>query len=263
MASKYLNDKKVSLNKKILLLIILIVASVIVVSCANLTCEEPAIIDQENNKCCDDINRNHVCDEKEGELTWPAGKIVDAYNKLPIAANNVDLNLAKKDLARDNNNNNNLSVEKISEDKIMAKKNRIAKILTDKGTIRFELFEDKAPNTAKNFIALAGAGFYNGLTFHRYVPGFVIQGGDPTGDGTGGSGKNIKLEINKDLKHELGAVAMARSSDPDSASSQFYITLAETTNLDGQYAVFGKVIEGIDTVMLLRQGDVMKEVSIE
>lgn len=261
MASKYLNDKKVSFSKKSVLLTLLIIASVIVASCANLTCEEPAIIDQENNKCCNDINRNHVCDGKEGELTWPAGKIVDAYNKLPIAANNVDLNLAKKDLVRDANNN--LSVEKILEDKIMAKKNRIAKIVTEKGIIKFELFEDKAPVTAKNFIDLASSGFYNGLTFHRYVPGFVIQGGDPKGDGTGGSGKNIKLEINKDLKHELGAVAMARSSDPDSASSQFYITLAETTNLDGQYAVFGKVIEGVDVVLLLRQKDTMKEVIIE
>ncbi|MBS3158000.1 peptidylprolyl isomerase [Candidatus Woesearchaeota archaeon] len=158
-------------------------------------------------------------------------------------------------------------LNKEEEDKMAAKNvkdnpNRIAKIVTNKGTIMFELFEDKAPNTAKNFIDLASSGFYNGLKFHRYVPGFVIQGGDPKGDGTGNSGRNIKLEINKDLKHTLGAVAMARSSDPDSASSQFYITLAETPNLDGQYAVFGKVIEGMDVVLLLRQGDVMKEVSV-
>lgn len=245
---------------KIILTIILLVVAVITSSCTNLVCEEPAIIDQENNKCCDDLNKNHICDGKEGTLTWPAGKVVDPYNKLPVDANNIEL--AKKVEGKDNMENVNATIQ-ATENKMMEKKNRVAKIVTEKGTIKFELFEDKAPNTAKNFIDLASAGFYNGLKFHRYVPGFVIQGGDPKGDGTGGSGKNIKLEINKDLKHELGAVAMARSSDPDSASSQFYITLAETPNLDGQYAVFGKVTEGMDTVLLLRQGNVMKKVSIE
>lgn len=240
-------------TSKITLAIVLLVAAVIVSSCSNLICEEPSIIEQENNKCCDDINRNHVCDAKEGTLTWPAGKVVDPYNRLPKVDISKDAIAIKEDVKQLNDD---------SRPK-MSQKNRIVKIITDKGTIKFELFEDKAPNTAKNFIDLASSGFYNGLKFHRYVPGFVIQGGDPKGDGTSGSGKNIKLEINKDLKHLLGSVAMARSSDPDSASSQFYITLAETPNLDGQYAVFGKVIEGMDVVLLLRQGDVMKEVSIE
>ena len=140
--------------------------------------------------------------------------------------------------------------------------NKIATIETDKGIIKFELYEDKAPITAKNFIELASSGFYDGLTFHRYEPGFVIQGGDPNGDGTGGSGKNIPLEVNRDLTHAKGAVAMARTQDPNSASSQFYITLEDAHFLDGSYAVFGKVIEGMDVVGQLRAGDVMNKVTI-
>jgi peptidyl-prolyl cis-trans isomerase B (cyclophilin B) len=142
-------------------------------------------------------------------------------------------------------------------------KERISVIETNKGTFKFKLYEDKAPISTKNFIDLAEKGFYNGLIFHRYVPGFVIQGGDPTGTGTGGSGKTIPLEVNSSLKHELGAVGMARSQDPNSATSQFYVTLDATPNLDGSYAVFGKVIEGMDIVKKLRQGDKMLKVSIE
>ena len=148
----------------------------------------------------------------------------------------------------------------IGDDKKM--KNKIATIETDKGVIKFELYEDKAPITAKNFIELANRGFYDGLTFHRYEPGFVIQGGDPKGDGTGGSGKKIQLEINPALTHVKGAVAMARAQDPNSASSQFYITLEDSHFLDGSYAVFGKVIEGMGAVEKLRAGDVMKKVTI-
>ena len=142
--------------------------------------------------------------------------------------------------------------------------NRTAVMNTTKGLIRFELFEDKAPVTAQNFIDLAEKGFYNGLTFHRYEPGFVIQGGDPSGNGTGGSGRNIPLEIHKDLKHDVaGSVAMARSNHPDSASSQFYFTLKATPFLDGNYAVFGRVTEGLENVLNLRQGDRMTSVTIE
>jgi len=132
----------------------------------------------------------------------------------------------------------------------------------DKGTIKAELYTEKAPITTKNFIDLANSGFYNGLTFHRVEPDFVIQGGDPKGDGTGGSGKNIPLEINPDLTHIEGALAMARSQDPNSASSQFYITLAPTPFLDGQYAVFGKVVSGMETVKKIQVGDKMNKVYI-
>src|SRR3989344_5582147 len=139
---------------------------------------------------------------------------------------------------------------------------KYAIIETDKGTIKAELYTDKAPITAKNFIDLANSGFYNGLAFHRVEPGFVVQGGDPKGDGTGGSGKTIPLEINQELKHVKGAFAMARTQDPNSATSQFYITLAETPFLDGQYAVFGKVIQGIDVVGKIKVGDRMNKVTI-
>ncbi len=141
-------------------------------------------------------------------------------------------------------------------------KNRFAVIETNKGTIKFELYEDKAPVTTKNFVKLAQSGFYDGLTFHRYEPGFVIQGGDPRGDGTGGSSQAIPLEINKNLTHVKGAVAMARTSDPNSATSQFYITLEATPFLDGNYAVFGKVVSGMDVVEKLRAGDKMSKVMI-
>ena len=141
--------------------------------------------------------------------------------------------------------------------------NRTATIETNKGTLKFELFEGDAPVTTKNFIDLAERGFYDGLSFHRYVAGFVIQGGCPQGIGTGGSGKNIPLEVTPKLKHgAAGAVAMARSQHPDSASSQFYITLAPAPFLDMQYAVFGRVTEGLEVALSLREGDTMKKVSI-
>ena len=141
-------------------------------------------------------------------------------------------------------------------------KNRIATIVTEKGTIKFELYEKDAPNTTKNFIELAQKGFYDGLTFHRVEPGFVIQGGDPKGDGTGGSGKTIPLEIAPTLTHKKGAVAMARSNAPNSASSQFYIVLEDAKFLDGKYAIFGQVIEGQDVVEKITKGDKMLNVTI-
>jgi cyclophilin family peptidyl-prolyl cis-trans isomerase len=127
-------------------------------------------------------------------------------------------------------------------------KNRVAVLETSKGRIKFELYEDKAPITTANFIKLAESGFYDGLIFHRVVDNFVIQTGDPKGNGTGGSSETIKLEINKDLTHTDGAVGMARSSNPNSASSQFYICDGAQHGLDGSYAVFGQVIEGMDVV---------------
>jgi len=141
-------------------------------------------------------------------------------------------------------------------------KNRIATIVTDKGTIKFELYEKEAPITTKNFVDLAQKDFYNGLTFHRVEPGFVIQGGDPKGDGTGGSDKTIPLEIAPGLTHKKGAVAMARSNAPNSASSQFYIVLEDAKFLDGKYAIFGQVIEGQDVVKKIAIGDKMLKVMI-
>ena len=132
---------------------------------------------------------------------------------------------------------------------------------TTKGTFEFKLY-DETPVTTKNFIDLANSGFYNGLTFHRYEPGFVIQGGDPRGDGTGGSSKNIPLEIAPGKNFAKGAIGMARSNAPDSASSQWFVTLENSFFLDGQYAVFGTVTKGMDVVLQLRAGDKMNKVSI-
>lgn len=142
--------------------------------------------------------------------------------------------------------------------------NRIAVLDTTKGTIKFELYEDLAPITAQNFIELTERGFYNGLSFHRYEPKFVIQGGDPSGDGTGSSDRTIPLEVTPQLKHnQAGMVAMARSNDPNSASCQFYITLGPAGFLDMKYAVFGKVTEGLENALELRKGDKMNTVTIQ
>ena len=140
---------------------------------------------------------------------------------------------------------------------------RWAEITTNKGVIKFALYEKDAPITTKNFINLVEKKFYDGLTFHRVEPGFVVQGGDPNGNGTGSSDKTIKLEVSPKLNHDAaGVVAMARSSNPDSASCQFYITLAPAPFLDMKYAVFGRVTEGMDVVNKLEVGDVMKTVRI-
>lgn len=121
------------------------------------------------------------------------------------------------------------------------------------GTIQLELYPDKAPETVENFIKLVKEGFYDGLIFHRVIPGFMIQGGCPEGTGMGGPGWQIKGEfasngVNNDLKHARGVISMARSRHPDSAGSQFFIMHADAPHLDGEYAAFGKVIKGMETV---------------
>jgi len=130
----------------------------------------------------------------------------------------------------------------------------VAVLQTSMGTIVFRFFDKDAPKHVANFKKLAGEGFYNGTTFHRVIPGFMIQGGDPnskdadrSNDGTGGSGTNIPAEFNAN-KHLRGTVSMARSNDPNSASSQFFICVKPAEFLDGKYSVFGQVIEGMDVV---------------
>ena len=123
----------------------------------------------------------------------------------------------------------------------------------DYGTISLELDADTAPITVTNFVNLAKDGFYDGLTFHRIIDGFMIQGGDPLGNGTGGSDETIKGEfsdngVENDISHVRGTISMARSSEPDSASSQFFIVHQDSTYLDGQYAAFGHVTDGMDVV---------------
>ena len=126
----------------------------------------------------------------------------------------------------------------------------IAVVETNMGTFSFELYSDDAPQTIASFIKLAKKGFYDGLIFHRVIDGFMIQGGDPTGTGSGGPGYTIKAEFNK-RKHVAGTVAMARTADPDSAGSQFYVCLAPTPHLDGKYTVFGQVVDGLDVVLAI------------
>lgn len=128
------------------------------------------------------------------------------------------------------------------------------KITMENGdVIDAELYPEVAPKTVENFIKLAKEGFYDGLTFHRVIPGFMIQGGDPKGNGTGGPGYSIPGEFNangfkNDLKHSRGVLSMARAQDPNSAGSQFFIMHQDAPHLDGQYAAFGKVTSGMDAV---------------
>ena len=145
-------------------------------------------------------------------------------------------------------------------------KKYVAVIHTSKGDITCELFAKDAPLSATNFKQLADNGFYNGLTFHRVVPGFVVQGGDPTGTGAGGPGYTIPAEIGKN--HAKGALAWARTSDmvnPErrSSGSQFYIALVDLPQLDGQYSVFGQTIGGMDVVEKIQMGDTINSVEVK
>ena len=134
------------------------------------------------------------------------------------------------------------------------KKNPVITIeMTNGDIIKAELYPDVAPNTVNNFLSLVNKGFYNGLIFHRVIKGFMIQGGDPNGNGTGGSEKTIKGEfsangVENDISHVRGVISMARANDPDSGSSQFFIVHEDSTFLDGQYAAFGHVTDGMDVV---------------
>ena len=135
----------------------------------------------------------------------------------------------------------------------MAKNPIVTITMKDGGVIKLELYPDIAPLTVENFVSLVKDGFYNGLIFHRVIKGFMIQGGDPEGTGMGGPGYSIKGEfeangIKNDLKHTEGVISMARSMDPNSAGSQFFIMHKNAPHLDGMYAAFGKTIEGMDVV---------------
>jgi peptidyl-prolyl cis-trans isomerase B (cyclophilin B) len=144
-------------------------------------------------------------------------------------------------------------------------KGSVIKIATNKGDITVETFDKDAPITAGNFDLLVKAGFYDGITFHRVVPGFVIQGGDPTGTGGGGPGWAIPLEVKPELKHARGILSMARTQDPNSAGSQFFVCLDTDAVqcLNMQYAVFGKVLTGLDVVDKIVVGDKMLKVTLE
>ncbi len=141
----------------------------------------------------------------------------------------------------------------------------VAMEISDYGAIVMELYPTKAPNTVNNFISLVKSGFYDNNSFHRLVPGFVLQGGDPSGNGTGGPGYTIKGEFknngfeDNDLKHVEKIVSMARSSDNDSAGSQFFIMLGTSEYLDGDYAAFGKVIDGFDVIKEIEEEELIED----
>lgn len=130
------------------------------------------------------------------------------------------------------------------------------------GTLKFRFFPNEAPNTVKRITQLISEGFYNGIKFHRVVPGFVVQAGDPTGTGTSGSGVKLKAEFNA-RKHVPGILSMARTADPNSADSQFFIMTGTHPHLDRQYTVFGVAIEGYEHVEKIKQGDTIKSWVIE
>jgi peptidyl-prolyl cis-trans isomerase B (cyclophilin B) len=139
-----------------------------------------------------------------------------------------------------------------------------AEIITEKGTMKVEFFEKDAPNTVKNFVDLSKKGFYNGLTFHRVIPTFVIQGGCPIGNGTGGPGYKIKCELDGENQyHDRGVLSMAHAGR-DTGGSQFFIVLSRSTtsHLDRNHTCFGKVVEGLDIVDDIRGGDKILEIKI-
>lgn len=160
-----------------------------------------------------------------------------------------------------------------------AKDSEVIVMKTNMGTIKMRLFPEKAPKTVENFVTHAKEGYYDGVSFHRVINGFMIQGGDPEGTGMGGPGYGIKGEFatngfKNDLKHTTGVLSMARSQRPNSAGSQFFIMVDDAPHLDGQYAAFGKVIEGIDVAQAIvssprdwsdrpREDQVMTKVTVE
>lgn len=150
------------------------------------------------------------------------------------------------------------NMDRITSDDLTVDENGLSKeeavIKTIHGDITFKFYPKAAPNTVTRIIELIQSSFYDGIVFHRVVDNFVIQGGDPTGTGTSGSGKKLKAEFGN-LKHELGTLAMARSQDIDSADSQFYICLRELPHLDGKYTIFGKMVSGFEILPKVVQGD--------
>jgi len=140
---------------------------------------------------------------------------------------------------------------------------KVAHIDTERGSIRLELFDDRAPNTVANFEKLAADGFYDGLSFHRVIADFMIQGGCPKGTGTGGPGYTFEDEFHPDLRHEGPGILSMANSGPNTNGSQFFITHVATPWLDGKHSVFGRVVEGQDVVDAIRQGDIMNSVTIQ
>ena len=176
----------------------------------------------------------------------------------PTRGDNIDANIGEEV--------KNQEDEKVGKYDNIEQNPVVTMTMENGGTVKFELYPKYAPQTVENFVQLVNSGFYNGLTFHRLIPSFVAQGGDPKGDGTGGSEKNIfgEFELNgfeNELSHDVGVISMARAKDYNSASSQFFIVTSEEAkqSLDGQYAGFGKVIEGMETVYEIVNSEVIRK----
>jgi peptidyl-prolyl cis-trans isomerase B (cyclophilin B) len=138
----------------------------------------------------------------------------------------------------------------------------LATVETERGNIELELYPEHAPKTVNNFVFLAGEGFYDGVVFHRVIANFVVQGGDPTGTGSGGPGYRFEDEVKGNpLKHETGVISMANAG-PNTNGSQFFITHSSQSHLNGRHTVFGKVVDGMDVVQAIRQGDAMTRVTV-
>lgn len=191
------------------------------------------------------------------------GKGTEADTILYNATTYVPLRMVSELLSKDvdweqttktvsiNDQDASIKGQEIKEQKVKEKNPVATMIMESGGQIKIELYPEIAPNTVNNFISLINEGFYNGLNFHRVIPGFMIQGGDPAGNGSGGPGYAIGGEfiqngIQNDLAHSRGVLSMARAQDPNSAGSQFFIMVEDSPFLDGEYAAFGKVIEGMD-----------------
>ena len=165
-----------------------------------------------------------------------------------------------------NNNEDNNKTDESSGDKEKVENPIVTMEIENLGTVKMMLDPDVAPITVNNFISLINQGFYNGLIFHRVIPGFMAQGGDPSGDGTGGPGYSIKGEfkangVTNNISHKRGVLSMARSQGNDTAGSQFFIVTTDSTYLDGQYAAFGEVIEGMDVIDSVVNSKVIKRSS--
>lgn len=171
----------------------------------------------------------------------------------PIAPNSTQTEQKNNTDTKGDPTMNAKTMKTITVDTSDAKKPLVTITMADGGVMKAELYPEIAPITVDNFVKLINKGFYNGLIFHRIIAGFMIQGGDPQGTGTGGPGYQIKGEfssngVKNDLKHTRGVLSMARSQAPDSAGSQFFIMHADSPHLDGEYAAFGKITEGLDVV---------------
>jgi cyclophilin family peptidyl-prolyl cis-trans isomerase len=186
----------------------------------------------------------------------------DSLNDLNSENNTKNNPEGNSDMSEATNGNTKINLAQALEVGANGLSKAVVVIATARGKMKYRFYTNDAPKTAARIAELIQTGFYNGLTFHRVVPGFVVQGGDPTGTGAGGSGTKLKAEFNA-RKHVAGAVAMARSQSPDSADSQFYITLGTHPHLDNQYTVFGQIIEGQEVASQLQQGDRMTSVTIE